>query len=307
MASKSAHSYANYQVVESQESPLRTYLLPYFRHWPWFVLSLALALAGAYAYLLYKQPIYRIQASLMLQDEKRGTVDNTPLKELETYSPKKAVENELEVIHSSMLMDRVVTNLHLDTRYYRKASFGKREIYGDSPIWLLVESGKPELYKKMLEVSFPSSQSIQINNQTYPLNQRIQTPLGTMRVMTRKPISAETPPMLVQVMPQAAAVGLYLGNLKAEPTSKTSAVIHLTLEDPVPQKGEAILNSLINEYNQAAIADKSKVTANTLKFIENRLNMVSSELSSVERNVEQYKSTLGITDLSSQAQTIRSI
>lgn len=304
MAMNSAsHTYVPYQVVDSNKSALRAHLAPYLRYWPLFVLSLALSLAGAYAYLLYKQPVYRIQASLMLQDEKRGNAQTNPLKELEVYSPKKVVENELEVLRSSTLMERVVSNLHLDTRYFQKASFGKREIYNESPVWVLVEQANPDLYKKPLSLSFVSGQAVKINEQTYPLNQRIKTPYGQLHILTRKPVTKTTEPLLVQAMPQEAAVAMYLGNLKAEPTSKTSTVIHLTLEDAVPQKGEAILNNLINEYNQAAIVDKNKVAANTLRFVENRLRMVSGELASVERNVENYKSTLGITDLSAQAKS----
>jgi tyrosine-protein kinase Etk/Wzc len=303
MTQHSTQSYVSYQVVDPNGSPLRTHILPYLRYWPWFVLSVGLALAGAYVYLLYKQPIYKIQASLMLQDEKRGNTQTNPLKELEVYSPKKVVENELEVLHSSTLMERVVTNLHLDSRYFRETKYGKREIYSESPVWLMIEEGTPELYKKPLALSFVNAETIRINDQTYPLNQQIKTPLGKFRVLTRKDVSSKTEPLTVQVMPQAAAVGMYLDKLKTEPTSKTSTVIHLTLEDAVPQKGEAVLNSLINEYNMAAIADKNKVASNTLKFVQNRLQMVSGELADVERNVEQYKSTLGITDLSEQAKS----
>ena len=303
MASQSTHSYIPYQVVESNRSILHTYLLPNLRYWPWFVLSVGLALAGAYGYLLYKQPIYRIQASLLLQDDKRGTAQTNPLKELEVYAPKKMIENELEVLRSSTLMDQVVSTLHLDTRYFRETSFGKREIYTDSPVLMLVESGNPELYKKMLTLRFPTAQTVQINAQTYPLNQRVQTPYGSLRILTRQPVGPATPAVLVQAMPQSSAVGMYTGNLKVEPTSKTSTVIHLTLEDAVPQKGEAILNTLINAYNQAAVTDKNKVAINTLQFVEKRLRLVSGELASVEKNVEQYKSRYGITDLSAQAQS----
>lgn len=303
MAFRDNSSYVPYQVVEPNKVALRTYLAPYIRYWPLFVVSLVLALAGAYVYLLYKQPIYRIEASLLLQDEKKGNVQANPLKELDGYSPKKVVENELEVLHSSALMEGVVTSLHLDTRYFQKNSFGKREIYTESPVWMLVESGNPALYKKMIELDFPTAETVRIDNRSYPLNQLIQTPYGRLRIITRKAVNASTKPLLVQAMPKNAAVGLYLSSLKAEPTSKTSTVIHLTLDDAVPEKGEAILNTLINEYNQAAITDKNKVATNTLRFVDNRLRIVSGELASVEKNVEQYKSRLGITDLSAQAQS----
>ena len=293
MATNSTHSYIPYQVVSADNPPLSSYLAPYLRHWPWYVLSLLLAMSGAYAYLLYKQPIYRIQASLMLQDEKRGNGQSTPLKELESYSPKKVVENELEVLRSSSLMEQVVNTLHLDTRYFRKASFGKREIYSDSPIWIMVESGTPELYKKMLTLTFPNSESVRFDNgQAYPLNQSINTPYGKLRILTRQPVDAKTQPVIVQAFPLMSAVGMYSGNLKVEPTSKTSTVVRLSLEDGVPQKGEAILNTLINAYNQAAITDKNRVATNTLQFVEKRLGKVTGELAGIERKRGAVQSKL---------------
>ncbi|WP_227686917.1 GumC family protein [Spirosoma arboris] len=304
MNDNSAHSYVPYQVVSADNSALRTYIMPLLRHWPWYVLSLSIALAGAYVYLLYKQPIYRTQASLLLQDEKRGNAQANPLKELEVYSPKKVVENELEVLQSSTLMEHVVHTLHLDTRYFHETSFGKREIYTDSPVLMLVEVANPTLYKKPLTLSFPTNQSVRINNtETYLLNQGIQTPYGRLRIMTRQPVDTKTEPVVVQAMPESAAVSMYASKLKVEPTSKTSTVVRLSIEDAVPQKGEAILATLINAYNQAAITDKNRVAANTLNFVENRLRMVSGELSSVEKEVEDYKSTMAITDLGAQAQS----
>ena len=304
MNHKYTPEYAPYQVVNDTSTPtLRSYLAPYLRYWPWFIVSLMLAMSGAYLYLLYKQPIYRIEANLLLQDEKKGNQQANPLKELDGYSPKKVVENELEVLASSTLMKQVVDKLHLDTRYFRKTSFGKREIYTESPVRLLVESAKPALYRKMLEVSFVSDKQVRINDQIYPLNQSVQTPYGQLRILTRQPVSRQTGPLLVQALAPASAVGLYLGNLKVAPTSKTSSVIHLTLEDAVPQKGETILNTLISEYNQAAITDNTKMAKNTLQFVENRLHIVAGELAAVEKSVEKYKSNLGITDLSAQAQS----
>lgn len=303
MSNHSTPSYVPYQVVESEGPNLRAYLAPYLRNWPWYLLSLALALAAAYVYLLFKQPVYRIQATLMLQDEKRGSEQTSPLKELETYSPKKVIENELEVLRSATLMRQVVDELHLDVRYFRKTQFGKRELYAEVPVTLLVESGNPALYRDPLELTFPSDRAVRINGRVYPLNERIQTPYGTLRILTRQPIEPFTEPLLAQVMTPAAAANFYRSGLKTEPTSKTSTVVQLTLEDASPQKGEAILNQLIQAYNEASITDKNKVASNTLRFVEDRLRIVSGELAAVEKNVERYKSSRGITDLSSQAQT----
>lgn len=304
MEKQAAYSYVPYQVVEVSDGPnLRATLFRYLRNWPWFLLSVGLMGTAAYGYLLFQQPIYKIQASLLVKDEKKGLGADNLLKELEIFAPKAVVENEIEILKSYTLMDKVVSHLNLDVAYYAPTTFGKREIYDESPVRLIVEKPAPEVYDEELHLSFPTSRTVRINEVTYPLNQSVQTPYGRLRVFARKPVGPGTEPVVAQALPRTVAVNNYLEKLKAEPTGKAATVIALSLEDAVPHKGEAILNQLIDEYNQAAIADKNRTASNTLNFLEDRLKLISGELATVEKDVELYKSTQGITDLSMQAQT----
>ncbi|WP_229368460.1 GumC family protein [Fibrisoma limi] len=288
-------------MMEPEELRVSDLLPKFTRNWPWILFSVCVFLVAAYTYLAYKQPIYKTQASLLIQDEKKGNERDQPLKELDAYVPKKVVENETEILRSYTLMNRVVDKLHLDVRYFEKTAFGKREIYKASPVEVFIEFGKPELYEAPMLLTFIDSSSVEINEQVYPLNQRIKTPQGRFLIKTRRAVGDTTNQVLVQAMKRPAAVNGYLKTLQAEPTSKASTVVVLTLEDAVPEKGEAVLNQLIEEYNQAAIIDKNKVAANTLRFIEDRLAILSGELTAVEKEVERYKATQGITDLSTQS------
>ncbi|MBO9640336.1 MAG: polysaccharide biosynthesis tyrosine autokinase, partial [Siphonobacter aquaeclarae] len=160
----------------------------------------------------------------------------------------------------------------------------------------------PALYTEKLNLSFPDPKSVRINDRNFPLNESVNTPYGRLRFFATKAVSPDASPVLVSVTPRAKTVESYLKGLTAEPTSKQSTVIQLSLLDAVPEKGEAILNRLIDEYNAAAVEDKNKTASNTLKFLDERLGLVSGELQTVEQNVEQYKTSQGITDLSAQAQ-----
>ena len=294
----------SFQIVEAESPSVRPVLMRYLRQWPWFVLSIALGLAGAHVYLLYKQPTYRSQASLLIMDEKKGTDQGSMLRELQVTSPKKVVENEIEILKSSTLMTRVVDKLHLDKQYFVQTKYGKREVFGvDAPAQVVIEKAKPDLYEKPLTLTFADAKTVRINGQSFPTNQLVETSLGRLRVNAKDTVSARTPVMTVQVSKTADMVAGYADRLKAEPTSKTSSVVVLTIEDAVPAKGEAILNEVIREYNEAAIVDKNKVARNTIKFIQERLSAVGGALSGVERKVESYKTSRGITDLSAQAQT----
>ncbi|QJW88506.1 polysaccharide biosynthesis tyrosine autokinase [Spirosoma taeanense] len=303
MSNQNNYAYAPYQLYEAENTPnLRAVLMRYVRHWKWFVLSLVLAGAGAYVFMLYQTPIYKIQTSLLIKDDKKGLSEENILKEMDIFAPKKVVENETEILKSHALMSKVVDGLGLDVKYFRPTNMGNREIYDESPIRVLIEKPAPALYETDLDISVADAKTVRVNDVSYPVNQSVQTPYGKLRLFTRRPLKVESEPIVVRVLPKAEAVDKYLEHLTVEPSSKASTVLQLSLEDAVPRKGEAVLNKLISEYNQAAIVDKNIVASNTLNFIEERLRLIAGELSTVEKGVESFKSAEGITDLSSQAQ-----
>ncbi len=303
MSNQNNYAYAPYQVYEAENTPnLRAVLMRYARHWKWFVLSLLLTGAGAYAYLLFQTPIYKIQTSLLIKDDKKGLSEDNILKEMDIFTPKKVIENEMEILKSYALMDKAVGSLGLDVEYFRPTKLGNREIYEETPVRLVVERAHSSLYDTDLEVTATGPATVRINKEIYPVNQSVRTPYGRLRIFTRRSLLVGQEPILVRVLPRAEAVEGYLKRLTVEASSKASTVLQITLEDAVPHKGEALLNKLVSEYNQAAIVDKNIVASNTLSFIEERLRLIAGELSTVEKGVENYKSSEGITDLSSQAQ-----
>lgn len=294
--------YQAYEIEETQLN-LRALFMRYARNWPWFVLSLLLALAAAYVYLLYQAPVYNVQASILVKDEHKGISEQSALKEVDIFTQSKLVENEIELLKSYTLMDRVVTHLGLDVRYYRPTGTLRKQVYQESPIRLLIEKPTPQLYLEDLQFSFVDAKTVKLNGQVYPVNQSIQTPLGQLRILARKPLNSKLDPLFASVSSHNDAIEGYLANLKIESTSKLSTVLIITIQESVPDRGEAILNQLISEYNKEEIVDKNKEASKTLNFIEERLALISGELSTVEKQVEAYKSTQGITDLSVQAQT----
>jgi len=304
MMNTNTNTYTPYQAYEIETQPnLRALMMRYVRNWPWFLGALILSMGAAYVYLLFQPPVYKVQASMLVKDEKKGMAGESMMKELDIFTSSKVVENEVEILKSFTLMDRVVTKLGLDVRYYEPTSTIKKEVYDESPIRLLIEKPTPQLYKEELEFTFLNASLVKLNGKVYPVNESIKTPYGQLRLFARKPLNSNLPALVTTVSGHTQAVERYLAKLTVEPTAKQSTVLAMSLEEAVPDKGEALLNQLIQEYNKEAIVDKNKEANNTLNFIEDRLALISGELSTVEKEVELYKSTQGITDLSSQAQS----
>ncbi|GAB3317407.1 tyrosine-protein kinase [Larkinella ripae] len=298
------YTYPMYPQGEINSSDVQGTLRDYLKHWKWFLISLITMIVAGFVYIWFTEPIYRIQASLLVKDEQKGMSDDGILKELNIYSQNKVVENEIEILKSNTLMKKVVDTLGLSVRYFRSTPFGKREIYEDVPVRLVLNAPTPNIYRADLQVGIISPTTVRLNDWVYPANQMINTPFGRLQIVLKQPVVYTNEPIVVQVMQGPQAIRHYLSKLKVEPSSKASTVLLLTIEDPVPAKGEAILNQMIANYNSTATEDKNKVVANTLKFIQTRLKLVSGELAGLEKSIENYKSTNQITDIGSNAQAL---
>jgi tyrosine-protein kinase Etk/Wzc len=88
------------------------------------------------------------------------------------------------------------------------------------------------------------------------------------------------------------------------PTSKTVSTIELTISDPLPERGESILNTLLRIYDQMNKDDKNRIADSTIAFIDERLQIVASELGNVEGDIEKFRTQNKLTDISSQGKLL---
>src|SRR5690606_15584929 len=84
--------------------------------------------------------------------------------------------------------------------------------------------------------------------------------------------------------------------------TKEANVLRLSLTDAVPQRSIKILDKIVEVYNKEAIEDKNQVELSTIEFLDERIQFLSTELSDVEKDVEQYKQQKNLTDIESNAQ-----
>src|SRR5690606_5936499 len=59
--------------------------------------------------------------------------------------------------------------------------------------------------------------------------------------------------------------------------------------------------TIIEVYNREAVEDKNQIAENTVRFIDDRLVYLVTELEDVEENVDEYKKTNQITDVGTEA------
>lgn len=287
---------------------LKLIIFKYLRYWYWFILSLFIALGAAYFYLQYTVPIYKVTASLLIKDEKRGMASgNQILKDLEITNGSKIVENEVEVIKSRALMEKVIDELNLTVSYFSEGRFRDTELFKQSPISLNYTQLQNNAYQAYIYIKTIDTQHYELLNHdknsigVYIYTQPVNSIYGRFRVFLTNKKAPNNQIIKVTFSPRESLIESSIQQLQVNLLNVKSTVLEIGMETSVPEKGRTILAKLLDAYSFSSLEDKNREATNTMRFIEERLRLITGELVNVEKDVEYYKSSQGITDLSTEA------
>lgn len=295
---------------ETQEVSIADLFYKYLSYWPLFLLLLVIFLAGAWIYLRYTVPVYETTATLLIKDDKNSNPGTDLMDALDLFGSQKNVENEVEVLQSKTLMQEVVKNLHLYAPVFIKGRVINQSAYLGSPV--VIEAKYPDSLissdGNKIEFKFSDiTNTVTVNNKTIFLNQWDSTTYGILKFLPNK--YYKKPDSINKNLEYYFSIGTVkatanniLKQVTISPSSQQSTVIDLSIKDEVKKRGEDILNELLSVYDKAAIEDKNVLAANTLKFINERLDFVEKDLDSVERTLQRFKAQNKITDISAQGQ-----
>lgn len=296
---------------ESEQVDLKSILSGYLKYWYLFVIGILLCVGGAYVYLLYTTPQYRINSTVLLKDDKsdRASFDLSGFAGADIFQPNKKVQDETQVLKSKSLMQRTLQELSLHTSYFVEDEVKHVEVYGeDLPARVIVSKLDESAYGKAVTIHIRNNSSFDLveadaSSTSHKFGQEVNKPYGTFTVvMAAAAITPDSPrDILVKFNDLRKMAVSYSGKLEIAPVSKEGNVLGLALVDPVPKKGKDIINKLIEVYNKEDDEEKNLIAANAIDFIDERLKLLTAELTDVEGDVEQYKRKNEVTDIGSQA------
>jgi len=280
---------------------LRKVLLPY---WPIFAISIAGAYFMGKTYLRFQLTEYQVFARLLIKDD--GGIESALLKELNIVSPAKSVDNEIEILKSSNITDDIAKNINAYVRITQKGNFQSIVMPYYFPIRFeaLNEDSLIELPSKIIRIA-DKGKYFTIDGKKYqPRTQIINLDGFDFRMEVdpkelRNTLNT-TDYKLEIISPKTA--GQSIGKrLSATKVGKNTTILEVSIIDPNVQNATQILNEVLNVYTETSVTEKRKSAQFSLDFIDQRLRLINGELDSVERNIQNFKSSNGIVDISSQA------
>ncbi|WP_336525693.1 GNVR domain-containing protein, partial [Bacteroides acidifaciens] len=309
-----------------EQNNIQEILFRYLIHWPWFVVSVIICVACAWGYLRLTTPVYNITATVLIKDDKKGGGASMS-SELEKMgldgfvSSSNNVDNEIEVLRSKSLAREVVNNLGLFVTYMDEDRFPKRDLYRTSPVLVSLTPQEADKLPQTMEVGMSlqpvGTMDVQIRVGKKEYRKRFEklpavfpTDEGTVAFFanndTLSPIRPESVikerHITAYINRPFAVAKKYADFLSIAPTSKATSVVTVSLKNSNTQRGKDYIDKLLEMYNVNANNDKNEVAQKTAEFIDERIGIISKELGNTEQDLENFKRSAGITDLSSEAQ-----
>lgn len=298
---------------EEEGFNLRDFIFTYvLRFWYLYVLFIGGALAWAWLKIRYTTPVYQVNSTILIKDEESkggGISEESIFQDLGLMQGGIEVQNEIEILRSRPIMEAVISQLGMDVEYYTLGRVRTSEAYPAHVIKATLHDVSPLGYDVTFGITVRDSQhfTLTLHEQKTErqFGQMIEIPEGKfIFTLINKDDLPQDDYSVVFREPHKVAPA-YVGGLSITPIESRSSVLNLSYQHPVPQKGIDILNAVVEEYNQVTIEDKNKVGKNTVQFIDDRLKYLTTELSDVEGDLEQYKKSNDIpTEISSSVDNL---
>src|SRR5690554_6487240 len=110
------------QQKQQQEVSIREQIDVYLRNWPWFLGCVLIALTAALIFLRYTTPTYSAKATVLIKNEEKSELaafQDMGLAGMMNYSD---FENEMIILRSKDLAERVVDKLNLTVFYVKEGN-----------------------------------------------------------------------------------------------------------------------------------------------------------------------------------------
>ncbi len=302
------------QINEVKSIDLKFEIFRYLQYWYWFAFSILVFVAGAYIYLRYTPNVYGTSAKIKILDNSSSSFKMPSVGGVSLFArPRINLENEVEIIKSYRLNEQVAINLGLQTQYTRLGYITEIQLWQDQPFDVLWEMNKDALQDKNLsfemilkkegfQIVTQNGQEVNQSND-FSYNQTVR--LGDIPfIVTLKPNEdADGQKFRVSLKSLKNVTRDLIASVSIANIGEESEILSLSMNGQNPFKTEAILNELIDVFDQDGVNDRQKVSQRTINFVNERFVSLTRELDSIERGKAGYKSSNSISFIEADAQT----
>ena len=303
MAKKNASDFIDFNAL------IKTYL----SKWYWFVISVIFCVGLGYLYTRKYQRPMAVRANVLIQQE-----DSNPMADLggmgSLFGSKGFVEDEVFVIGSHSLFKNVAKELGINRLHYVSDGFLKSHLaFPEFPVDVVAPAIADTLMSTIIfdvkindkgraDIKAKVNRDVIAKVKEVVLPTELHTIYGDFTVVTTPAyVKGEKLKTKIAFSGYDVAAEEMDKDVMAYRGSKKSNVISLGLNTPNAEYGVAILNKIIEKYNERGINEKNLQGEKTAAFLEDRIDLLSGELNESELAIQKYKEQNRIVDVAAEA------
>ncbi len=298
---------------------IRQLMLIFVSNWYVFVISIVVAGLLAFTYGKLAIPIYRVTASILVEDANNAGVtgiENNLLQGFGVRSGSHNMDNQILILSSWAMIQKSLVGLNFETNIYRKSLSKQASYYPMSPIEII--PGYRGMSKTRLEFQFKYLEENKFRlktkgNSNFHLDtivafgQNIQFANGSFTIMPHPDFEDLIKPgdkLYFKHYNQEDLTAYYQARLLVQKATRDGTIIRLSLEGPNKAKDIVFLERLTEIFSSSNLEKKNHEANRVVEFIDAQLVNVSDSLMLTENQLQDFRSRNRIMNVSAQAQQI---
>ena len=313
---------------DDQSIDIKNLIFTCLSHWYLFAIFVVLALAIGFFVNRYKTNVYQATGTVLIKDD-RSTFDPTSIMTSMTYNNMQNMENEVAILKSYSLTERVVKKMNLEVTYMNKGRISTTEMYKSAPFDVEFDRSVPQSVGLVYEINFLDNGKISLkgsaeNHSVYDFvlcqtkfsrpeiiqtegeyneGEWIDNGYNRIRIVLNDRFDPQNKPTSKMSFWLNSYPSLVkkMRSFSVAATSKPSSIASIVMSGTNKQKIVEFVNMLMIEYVNRGLEKKNLVSENTINFIDAELSGIQDSLNRSEIDLKDFKSTNDLMNLDVQA------
>ncbi len=316
--------------IHDEPIDFRDLFVKYFRRWPFFIITVALALFVAFLHNKIKIPVYNVRTTLLIsEDENRNDIRNADiLSSFELFPITGNFENEIYILKSTPIIKSALSRLNFNTSYYIKHNLGynDKELYELTPFIVSFDKEQVQPINMEFHIKFINEKQFQIKakgkdvklynfstntvvdvvdkihiNKISAFDENIESDFFNFKVLInhiyltnelRKNRYSFKFNNINDLIYQ------YQNDIQIEPVMEDVTLAKIFIETNNVNKAKDFLRALTQEYLKRNLDKRNYIATNTVEYIDNQLGRINDSLTFTEKKLEDFQSNHEVMDIS---------
>lgn len=283
-------------------------------------------MGGIFAYM--KPNIYSTNIVMEITENKKSNAGADFMMEALAGGSSANLSNEIEIIKSSLIMQKAISSLDLNISYFSKKNFKNLEYYKNSPFIVKINYLDKLLYNRSftltpidentfnLQIKQASSLSISgilkkigisaysesekiVYDKDHNFNEEIDTDL--FKITINKVYNLDNKEYSFKFSDNYTIYNSLKNSLTITQVSKGATILNVSIEGTNANRIKDILDAVYIKYKEEDIQRKNSEANLTLNFIDEQLSSINKNLNISATNLETFKEKNQFVELSDQA------